>query len=188
MSQNILYVDACLNRNASRTDKLAHMYLDKHGFDGSSITHRVLEDYPIKMLNGSLLNYRDMMIEKNDYSDSLFDLAKEFAEADEILISAPYWDLSFPAILKCYFEQLSVRGLTFKIDGNGEFVGLCKAKKLIYITTAGGYIGDSNYGYYYIRALCRMFGIEETVCYKAEGLDVEGVDVRTALQKAAEEF
>ncbi|SFL20172.1 FMN-dependent NADH-azoreductase [Lachnospiraceae bacterium KH1T2] len=188
MSQNILYVDACINRNSSRTDRLAHMYLSRCGFDGSKITHRVLEDYPIRMLNGSLLKFRNLMIEKKDYSDRLFDLAKEFSKADEIIVAAPYWDLSFPAMLKCYLEQLSVNGITFRIGGNGEFEGLCKAKRLIYITSSGGYIGDCNYGFYYIRALCRMFGIEETICYKAEGLDIDGVDVNAVLQKVAEQF
>ena len=41
----------------------------------------------------------------------MFDLAKQFAEADEVIIAAPFWDLSFPAALKQYFEQINVLGI-----------------------------------------------------------------------------
>ena len=41
----------------------------------------------------------------------MFDLASQFQQADEIVIAAPYWDLSFPAILKLYLENIYVTGV-----------------------------------------------------------------------------
>ena len=34
--------------------------------------------------------------------------AKDIAHADRIIIAAPFWDMSFPAVLKCFFEQTSL--------------------------------------------------------------------------------
>ena len=45
------------------------------------------------------------MQEERDFSHEMFRYAKAFAEADEILIAAPFWDLAFPAILRNYIEK-----------------------------------------------------------------------------------
>lgn len=66
----------------------------------------------------------------------MFDIGKDFAEADEIVIGAPYWDLSFPAALKIYIEHAAVMGVTFHYTEEGRCEGLCRAKHLTYITTA----------------------------------------------------
>ena len=98
---------------------------------------------------------------------------------------AIYWDLSFPAILKAYFEQVNVLGLTFEYTDEGIPRGLCKAKKLIYVTTAGGSIISDEYGYGYVRALAQGFyGIADVCQVKAEGLDMIGADVKEILNKA----
>jgi FMN-dependent NADH-azoreductase len=97
------------------------------------------------------------------FSNELFDLAKQFAEAETIVVAAPYWDLMFPAILKVYFETITVNGLTFKYGANGIPQGLCKAKKLIYVTTSGGPI-FKNFGYEYVSTIAKtFFNIEDTV-------------------------
>ena len=56
--------------------------------------------------------------------------------------------------------------------------GLCRAKRLYYITTAGGPIFSDEFGFGYVKALANTFyGIEEVYQIKAEGLDVDGADV-----------
>ena len=57
----------------------------------------------------------------------MFYYARQFAEADQIVIAAPFWDLSFPAILKAYMEQITVSGITFEYI-NGRPCGRCKKK------------------------------------------------------------
>ena len=88
----------------------------------------------------------------------MFDFAKQFQEADYIVVGTPYWDLSFASILKVYVENIMVADLTFKATNTG-FVGLCEGKSLVYITTAGGFIGDKNFGYDYMCGVADMFGI-----------------------------
>ena len=62
--------------------------------------------------------------------------AKAIAAADRILIAAPFWDMSFPAVLKAFFEQVSLFDVTFT-DTGSTCRGLCKAPKVLYITTRG---------------------------------------------------
>ncbi len=158
--EKILFVNACV-RPESRTYVLAQHVLDK--LDGE-ITVTDLEKEEILPLNLKSLQLRDMY-------------------------AAPYWDMSFPAMVKSYFEAVPVQGLTFHYTQEGIPEGLCSADKLIYITTAGGPIGDANYGFEYVDALCKTFyGIKDTVCYKAEFLDVVGADVKGIIKKALEEI
>ncbi len=144
-----------------------------------------LYEEDLKPLDYNKLSKREEFKEKSDFSDSMFRFAKQFREADEIVIAAPYWDLSFPAILKCYIEAICVNGLTFRYNEKGIPEGLCNAKRLIYVTTAGGFIPENNYGYNYVKQLCtELFGIKNTVCIKAEGLDIEGADIEGILISA----
>ena len=82
-----------------------------------------------------------------------------------------------------------MQGLTFYYTEVGFPASLCRAKKLVYVMTAGGPTEGMDFGFPYVDTLCRVFiGIEETACFKAEMLDVIGVDAEGALQKAAEEI
>ena len=120
-----------------------------------------------------------------DFTHELFAPARQFREADEVVIAAPYWDLSFPAMLKAYIEQLCVNGLTFSYSEEGIPVGHCLAKRLTYVTTAGGYLGAYNMGFDYVAAVCKLyFGIEESRCISAEGLDIWGNDAEAILASA----
>ena len=110
------------------------------------------------------------MVAGSDYSDPMFDLAKQFAEADRIVIAAPYWDLSFPASLKQYFEQINVQGITFVYTPEGVPQGLCRAKQLLYVTTAGGNYVPEEFGFGYVKALAQNFyGIPDVQMFQAAG-------------------
>ena len=180
----ILYINSCV-RSDSRTDRLARHLIEKLG---GSFAEDKTESEKIKALTEDTLSKRTELIAKGDYSDPMFDCAKQFAEADTIVISAPYWDLSFPASLKAYMENIFITGLTFRYTENGIPQGLCKAKKLYYVTTAGGpYIQDFSYDY--IKAAATgMLGIKEAQLIKAEMLDIVGNDAEAILKKAFDEI
>ncbi|MBR5229499.1 MAG: NAD(P)H-dependent oxidoreductase, partial [Firmicutes bacterium] len=102
---------------------------------------------------------------------------------------APYWDLSFPAKLKIYLERCSVDKLTFIYDENGVPHGQCRANALTYITTAGGYIGDMNFGFDYVKSLCSvLFGIKNFYFAGADGIDIVGVNVDARMEEAKRKF
>lgn len=175
----VLLVNACA-RPQSRTLALAKKAVQK--ISDSYETLNLYEE-GLKPLDFAALSRRDEFISKSDYSDDMFRFARQFRAADEIVIAAPYWDLSFPSIFKCYIEAICVNGLTFRYTEKGIPEGLCNAKKLIYVTTSGGFIPDDNYAYNYVKQLCAtLFGIKDTVCIKAEGLDIRGADVDEILK------
>ncbi|MBR5484932.1 MAG: NAD(P)H-dependent oxidoreductase [Oscillospiraceae bacterium] len=179
--EKILFVNACV-RSESRTLELAKHLLGK--LDGE-VQELILDSEKIPALDGETLKKRDSL-KNSDYSDPMFKYAKQFAAADTIIIAAPYWDLMFPALLKIYFEAITVTGITFKYSPEGQPIGLCKAKRLIYLTTAGGPVFDElNLGYDYAKKLATLFyGIPETVCFKAEGLDIYGADIPAIITEA----
>lgn len=175
----ILYINSCV-RKESRTAQLADVLLNQLG----EYKMVKLDTLDIKPLNEESLTYRSKLQEQNNFDDAIFDLAKDFAMADTIVISAPFWDGGFPALLKTYLENIYVIGLVTDYDEMGKPVGLCRAKKLYYVTTAGGkYI--PTYGYEYVRDLCtRIFGIMDTECIYAENLDIIGYDANSILEEA----
>ena len=128
---------------------------------------------------------RNRLSDAGKYDDPSFDLARQFAAADRIVIAAPYWDLSFPASVKQYFEQICVNGLTFMYTPEGFPKGLCRARKLYYVTTAGGQFVPEEFGFGYVRALAQNFyGIDEVELIKAVGLDIQGADAEGILQES----
>ena len=178
----ILFVDCCVREN-SRTKELARCVLDR--LEGE--IHRLdLDQEKLKPLDRELLQKRERLVSENDYSDDMFLYAKEFAKADTIVIAAPYWDLMFPALLKIYTERIMVSGITFTYV-NDEPLGLCKGRRLIYITTSGGPM-YYNFGFDYMKAMAEtFFGIQEVQLFKAENLDMEGADVTAIMQEAKSE-
>lgn len=177
---NILFINACV-RKESRTLVLAKEILSKMQ---GNITEIDLAKENLAPLNCISLQERERLLKSKEMDAPMLQYAKQFAQADEIVIAAPFWDLSFPSILKIYMEQITVAGITFEYR-NGCPTGLCKAKRLTYITTAGGEI-FCDFGYAYIKALANNFyGIQDTVAYRATNLDVQGISAEELLQKAA---
>ena len=117
----------------------------------------------------------------------MFSLARQFSEAETIVIAAPFWDLSFPAALKQYLELINIVGITFRYSEEGIPIGLCKAGSLFYVTTAGGYYVPEEFGFGYVKALAQnYYGIQDVRQISAAGLDIQGADV-DAIMKAAED-
>ena len=121
-----LYINCCA-RKESRTNRLAKVVLQKLGEDFTELN---LYEENLRPLDFGKLNHRTELIEREDFSDKMFDCAKQFANADTIVIAAPYWDLSFPAPLKTYIENIYVTGIVSAYNENGLPVGLCKANYL----------------------------------------------------------
>ncbi len=179
-----LYINCCV-REKSRTGRLARAVLRKLGGDFTELN---LYEENLKPLDKETLNKRTALVEQGDYSDQMFDYAKQFASADAIVIAAPYWDLSFPAPLKTYFENIYVTGIVSEYDENGMTHGLCKAQELYYVTTAGGPY-DPTYSYGYVESLAKnFFGIPTTHLVKAELLDIVGNDAEEILKREIEKW
>ena len=188
--KNILYVDSCINRAVSRTERLAQAYLQKRMELGDAqLETVVLEDFSLQALNSDSLAYREQCIAERNFSDSDFYFAKRFAAADELVIAAPFWDFNFPAMLKIFLELVCVRDLTFRYTETGGVDNLTKLSSVTYITTSGGYIDADNCGYEYVKKLCGgLFGVEKFRFISAQGLDIFGNDPENILTQAINEL
>lgn len=184
---NILFIDTTLKSpQQSRTHQLASTYLEaftaKHG---GTVTHLDLKALPLAPLTAQDTQQREMLAKTGDVTHKLTKYAHQFAQADHIVIAAPYWDLSFPSLLKLYIEYICVCGITFCYDEHGV-VPLCQAKTLTYITTSGGEIyPDFNLGFDYLSKVSKsMFGIKNTQFLSAQNLDIFGADVDKIMTEA----
>ena len=125
-------------------------------------------------------------------------IARKIASADRIVIAAPFWDMSFPAVLKAFIENMSLYNVTFTDDGT-TCTGLCKCAKLLYITTRGMDIptGDvRDQGSSYFKALSSLWGLGEVITIAAWNLDYMPTDklaeklreTATLARKLAQDF
>ena len=175
----VLFVNGCVREN-SRTLELAQSLLKN-----ISDTIEEIPLYPNgpEGLNAEKLSLRDELLKNETYDHPMFQPAKQFAAADTIVMAAPYWDLAFPAKMRAYLEEITVSGITFRYGSNSLPEGLCCAKRLIYVTTAGGPI-IQNFGFEYIKTLAQTFyGISEVFLVKAENLDIRGANPAGILEQ-----
>ncbi len=180
----VLFVNGCVREN-SRTLELAKTVLEREIGDIQEIC--LYPDGPEGLTAGKL-QLRDELLMREELDHPMFRWAKQFAEADTIVIAAPYWDLMFPAKVRAYLEEVTVTGITFQYNADGIPQGLCKATRLIYVTTAGGPI-IQNFGFEYVEALARTFyGIPNIYLVKAEGLDIYGADTAAIIENAKKEI
>ena len=179
--EKILFVNAC-PREGSRTLELAKHALSK--LEGE-VTELPLFEENLLPLNGKTLALRDKMIAAGNFDHPLFKYARQFIQADRIVLAAPFWDLSFPSALKIWLEYVMALGVTFHYDEKGVPQGLCKVKRLFYVSTAGGSVLPSHLGFDYVDALAKnYFSIEKTALFSAENLDVMGADTEAILKQA----
>ena len=114
-------------------------------------------------------------------------LAKKIAAADRIVIAAPFWDMSFPSALKVFFENMSLFGVTFNTNAK-ECYGLCKAEKVMYITTRGMNISTGDpleQATPYIKAISYLWGWGELTVVSAQNMDYSSAEEIEAKIKAA---
>ena len=205
----LLFVNSCIRGEDSRTLELCRDFLQKFaaktsglppaaapgGAEGKAVADGgwTVEEVDlgamdIRPLDAATLAQRDEYMKAGRTDAPMLALARQFIEADLVLVGAPYWDLSFPARLKAYIEQCSVTGLTFVYSPQGTPQGQCRARALVYITTSGSAIGSFNFGYDYFRGVCALFGIGKTYFASAEELDIIGKDVAAIMARAKDKI
>lgn len=184
--KKLLFIDACIRGENSRTKKLCDVYIDEYTkANPDAVVETVtLREGCLPTHTVEHLAERDQLIADGKFDHPMFDLANQFKNADQIVIGAPYWDLSFPAILKVYIENIVASKITFNAVED-HFEGLAKAEELVYITTAGGALAGQNYGYDYMKGIAGMLGVKSTKCFYGECLDVWGYDVEKIMEDVA---
>ncbi len=184
--KKVLFVDGCFRKELSRTARLSRAFFS--ALEGYDIVRIDLDTLPIVPLGRKEMEERNALTAAGEYGHTMFALAKQFAEADMVVIAAPFWDMGIPAKLKTYLEHVSVSGIAF--DG-ATCQGACRAERMVFLTTRGLEIEEGNeqeQATPYLKALCRFFGIEEFMSVSCYGLDVvPPEECESRLRRAEEE-
>lgn len=125
---------------------------------------------------------------------------EELLNADEVVIATPIYNLSIPAVLKAWIDQIVRFGRTFTAGGSG-FEGLAKGKRVKVLVASGSDFrltspgGAYNFVEPYLRAVLGFIGITDVQFVYAHSLNdgnpqrvqslVEATDATRALAVAA---
>lgn len=182
----LLFVNACpRERRISRTLELCDTFIKTFREKNTEIVVEELNLFQagVQCYGIEEIEHRDELIGQKLFSDKMFDRARDFALADIILVGAPYWDLSFPAVLKAYVEAICVNNITFHYTANGP-EGLSDFSNMIYLTSSGGYPGEKRFGETYMEGIAHFLGKGEFDSFCAEGLDIQGNNVEAIMEEA----
>lgn len=190
MGKNVLVIDACVRREESRTKQLMDTAVGELRELHPDWNFEILNlmELDLKYWNTETLKERDALLAKKEYGHPVFRYGRQFREADGIIAAAPFWDLSVPAVLKVYIENVSADQITFASSADGLH-GICRGKWLLFLTTRGGLWADSDMeqGSPYMEALSRFFGIDSYYCVYADGVDIQELDAGAIMEKARED-
>ena len=182
--EKILFINSCI-RPESRTLVLAKHLLSKLNGQVEEVN---LEGEAIPALNTESLKDRQALLAAENFDDPMLRYARQFREADIIVIAAPYYDLSFPSALKNYLEAICCVGLTFYYDENEMPQTHTRARKLYYISTGGGEL-KKQFGFEYVKAVVgEFFHIYDVEGFFAEKLDLLGSDPEAIMAQAIQKI
>ena len=166
--KKLVVINACVRKVDSRTLRIAEPIIEALA-KRYDVTRYDLPDMEIVPLTPDLYAQRAEGVVPEWAKEA----AQAIAKADAILIAAPFWDMSFPAVLKCFFEQTSLFDITFTDNGK-SCVGLCKSPKVLYITTRGMDIQTGSpleQATPYIKAIGTLWGLGELTTISARNMD-----------------
>ena len=167
--KKLVFIDACVRQDESRTRRIAEPVISALAGRYEVVRYDLPEMEGIVPLDPKLFGERG----QGSIPSWAVKAAKDIAAADRIVIAAPFWDMSFPAALKCFFEQTSLFDITFTDNGK-TCAGLCKAPKVLYITTRGMDIptGDPReQATPYLKALGTLWNLGELTTIAAWNMD-----------------
>ena len=165
----LIVINACVRQADSRTLRIAEPVIKALSGRYEIIRYDLPEMDGIVPLTPALFAERG----RGEVPSWARAAAGEIAGADRILIAAPFWDMSFPAVLKCFFEQTSLFDITFTDTGK-TCTGLCNAPKVLYVTTRGMDIptGDPReQATPYLKALGSLWNLGELTTIAARNMD-----------------
>ena len=165
----LVVINACVRQADSRTLRIAEPVIEALSKRYETIRFDLPEMDGIVPLTPELYAGRA----RGEVPSWAHTAANDIAKADRIMIVAPFWDMSFPAVLKCFFEQTSLFDVTFTDTGK-TCVGLCKAPKVLYITTRGMDISTGSpreQATPYLKALGTLWNLGELTTISAQNMD-----------------
>lgn len=115
------------------------------------------------------------------------ELTDQFLRADKIVFSSPFWNLSFPPMMKAYIDTICVAGKTFKYTDHGP-VGLVPDKPVLLIEARGGHYSSGpaaamEFSEKYLRTIIGFMGMKSFHSLVMEGLSIDPAASETILSE-----
>lgn len=189
----LLYIKASPKPSTeSRTFRISDSFVDAYQKSHPNDEITVLDLYKEEI---GFLSYDDVV--NHDVTPGygkdhpVLKYAYQFLETDKIVISAPFWNLAFPAILKAYLDYVTVSGITFMYTSNGP-TGQCQGKKAIHFVTRGGEYSKEPLSSYelgdrYLRTLFGFLGITDFTTFALENMDRRATVIEEVIANAIKE-
>ncbi len=175
----LVVINACVRQDDSRTLRVAEPIIEALSKRYAVVRYDLPQMDFVLPLSTEKLAERDRGV----IAPWALEAAKNIAEADRIIIASPFWDMSFPAVLKCFFEQTTLFGVTFVDDGK-TCSGLCKSPKVLYITTRGSNIATGDpleQATPYIKAIGTLWNLGELTTLAVTNTDYAPDELETKL-------
>ena len=172
--KKIIYVNAIIRKDESRTKRLADGIISSIK-DEVELKEINLNELPLNPYNEA--TYEDKV--NNGTEELFYNLSKEIAECDGLIVASPFWDMSFPSLLKSFLEKISLFDVMFVSDDK-RCIGIAKCPFMYYIVTRGMDIEDGDeleQGTPYLKALCWLWGIKIFKVTSASNFDYLPNDV-----------
>ncbi len=173
--KKVLVVDSCIRKN-SKTRMVLNSFLSRLSNDYLVEKIYLNNNDSLIPLNDEILDKRNKDIINKEFNSTYYDFAKKLKECDIVIIAAPFYDLTFPSVLKIFIEQTLISNLTF-VDTENGVKGIINCNKMIYITVRGMECNDYNnidVGTQYLKGYCNMLNIQKfcSISYSAVSYDV----------------
>lgn len=156
-------------KEANPEDEVVHIdlykehipHIDAHVFSGWG-----------KLRSGS--EFDQLSSEEQEKVKRLGELSDEFVAADKYVFVTPFWNFSYPPVMKAYIDAVSVAGKSFRYSPEGQPIGLLTDKKAIHIQARGGFYSEGpaaelEMGHRHLQVIMNFLGVPSF-----EGLFVEG--------------
>ena len=180
--KKLLYIDACIRGEASRTRRIAEPIV-KALSERYEVERLCLGQLPLSVVDEALIKKRL----RGEIPPYVLSWAESVRDADRIVIAAPFWDMSFPAALKNFIELCSIFDVTFK-NGETACEGNCRAEKMLYITSRGMDIstGDSlEQATPYLRAISYLWGVGPLSVISMQNVDYsDDAEIERKIERA----
>jgi len=166
-------------KEANPSDEVVHIDLYKENIP--HIDADVFSGWG-KLQSGSEFNA--LSAEEQAKVARLNELSDQFVAADKYVFVTPFWNFSFPPVMKAYIDSVSVAGKSFKYTEHGP-VGLLTDKKALHIQARGGIYSEGpaatmEMGHRYLELIMQFYGVPSF-----EGLFIEG---HNAMPEKAQEI
>jgi len=140
----LLHIDSSILGDHSASRQLSRGVVESFtaAHPGTEVVYRDLANEALSHFSGATLAAAGTPAEGRDAAqarevDTNEAVLQEFLSADVVVLGAPMYNFSISSQLKAWIDRIAVAGRTFRYTEAGP-EGLCKGKKVIIVSTAGG--------------------------------------------------